>query len=690
MATLGTAHLVAARANDAVSTRGLVRQLLDSNDGGNWPGYGRTYGEQHYSPLTQITQANVKELGLAWSRDLGPQNSATQPIAINGLLYYATGLSVVHATDAASGKELWTYDPKAAEKAGLNLRHGWGVRGIGWWNNKIYTGTVDGRLIAIDAKRGTPVWSVQTYDPSYPAHINGAPRVFDGKVIVGYASSTGATRGYVTTYDAETGRQLWRFYTVPGNPADGFENPAMEMAAKTWAGTWWKHGGGGADVWNAIAYDPETDTVFIGTGSAYAENRRVRSADQGDNLFVSSIVALAGKSGAYKWHYQTTPGDTWDFDAVMDIELADLTINGKPRKVLMQAPKNGFFYVIDRVTGELISAKPFAKVTWATGVDLKTGRPIEAPGARYPNGAEAEIWPMGVGAHSWMPMAYNPTTRLVYIPKIEFGARYTDKDIDLKNWQPPTDRAVDVAFGFGAPVTDVMTGALVAWDPVAQKASWVLSRPTMYNGGVLTSAGGLVFQGTIDGTFNAYSASTGALLWSFSAQAPLIASPISYAANDEQYVTVLTGLGMGIVAGAGWGGAAEKYGLDARSQARRVLTFKVGGKSRLPPTGKTPVPPLADPQFKVDTVRAVAGEAIYDRLCSACHGPGAVAVIQAPDLRRSGIPLTAEAFERIVRGGASVPNGMPAFAELTDTQLAEVRQYLRTKAHELREAGATQ
>lgn len=659
-------------------------RYLDTSDGLDWAGYGRTYGQQYYSPLSQISEATVGRLGLAWSMDLEPlKNSATQPIAVDGVLYFATGLSVVNAVDAANGKLLWRYDPQAAEHAGLNLRHIWGVRGIAWWQGKIYTGTPDGRLIAIDARSGRPVWSVQTFDKDDPAYISGAPRVFDGKVLIGFAGEVGITRGYVTAYDADTGKKLWRFYTVPGNRAKGFENSAMEMAAKTWAGEWWKFGGGGA-VWDGITYDPETDTVYIGTAGGYPSNRRVRSRDQGDNLFVTSIIALDGKTGTYKWHYQEDPGETWDYDSVNEIQLANLSIAGKARKVLMHAPKDGFFYVIDRITGELISAQPYAKVTWASGIDLKTGRPIENPDVRYRGLSEAEIWPSGIGAHSWMPMAYSPKTRLVYIPKIEFGLRYSDRGIDLTHWQAPTDRSDQFAITFDTlPGRENPIGALIAWDPVQQKAVWSVSHPTMYNSGLLATGGNLVFQGTIDGVFKAYAAASGRDLWSFFAQAPLIATPISYTANGEQYITVLTGLGMGIAAAAGANGRAEKYGLDARSQARRVLTFKVDGKAQLPEFRNAPLPPIADPELKQDTPKAKAGQAMFQRHCSKCHGPSAIGVIQAPDLRRSGVVLSAEAFEKIVRDGGLVPSGMPAFEELTDEQLEHLRYYLRTQARAL-------
>jgi quinohemoprotein ethanol dehydrogenase len=661
---------------------GSITRYLDSSSGGDWPGYGRTFGEQHYSPLAQIDQDTIGRLGLAWSMDLeSTENSVTQPIAVDGVLYFANGHSIVHAVDAASGKLLWRFDPKVSEAAGFRLRLAYGSRGIAWWNGKIYTGTQDGRLIAIDAKTGTQVWSVQTLGKGMDADINGPPRVFDGKVIIGFAGDVFANRGYVTTYDAETGKQLWRFYTVPGDPAKGFENKAMEMAAKTWAGEWWKLGGGG-NVWNAMTYDLESNTVYLGVGNGYPWNRRARSKDWGDNLFISSIVALDGRTGAYKWHYQVSPGDSWDHEPMEDMELADLTLFGKSRKVLLQASKNGFFYVIDRLTGELISAEPYAKVTWASRIDIKTGRPVENPGIRYPNGTTVEVWPSAAGAHGWLPMAYSPTMRLAYIPVTELGYRYSDTGIDVENWRPPANHSVDLGLNYESIAG---TGALVAWDPVTQKAKWKVTHPTNVNGGVMATAGDLVFQGTIDGTFNAYAGMTGKLLWSFTAQAPLIAPPMSYTVNGRQYVSVLTGLGTGTGLMASEIAGAERYGIDPRSQARRVLTFALDGRATLPPAAPAIPPTTEDPGFKPDARSAEKGEAIYDERCWICHGKGVVGATHAPDLRRSAIPLSAESFAVVVHDGRLTPAGMPTFGELTNEQLGDLRQYIRTEAAKLRE-----
>ncbi len=658
---------------------------LDNNNGADWPGYGRTYGEGHYSPLAEVDAQNVQRLGLQWAMDLGPEPTTSQPVAVDGVLYFVTGFSIVHAVDAKSGQLLWRYDPKAAEVSGKNLRGGWGSRGLAWWNGKIYIATHDGRLIALDAKTGEPRWSTLTLDRDEPLYISAAPRIYNGKVVIGNASDMGKVRGYVSTYDAETGQQLWRFWTVPGNPADGFENKAMEMAAKTWHGEWWKYGGGGT-VWNSIAYDPDSDTMFVGTGNAYPWNQKIRSEGKGDNLFLSSIVALNATTGDYKWHYQTNPGETWDYNATMDVQLGELPIKGKTRKVVMIAPKNGFFYVIDRETGKLISAEPFAKVTWAKRIDKKTGRPVENPESRFPNGTTATVWPSSAGAHSWMPMAFDPQRKLVFIPVVEQGMEIDDKGIDLKNWQAPTDRRMSFGVNINLDIKDPLqgTGALVAWDPVAQKPRWRVPQPTHANGGLLATAGGLVFQGTVAGKFDAYDAMSGQKIWSFDAQSPVLAPPISYQVAGRQYVSVLVGMGttLGIA-----GPRLAKYDINPRTQARRMLTFALDGTAKLPPrvqSAEVLLPP-ADPDYRPDAALAKTGEGVFGARCGVCHGGAAVSGTHAPDLRRSAIPTSAEAFASVVRDGALEANGMPKFDEISDQELAAMRQYLRSRADDLRQ-----
>lgn len=657
-------------------------QLLDTADGADWPAFGRTYGEQHFSPLTQINRDSIGRLRLAWSYDLPPENSASVPIEVGGVLFTATGHSVIRAFNAATGKLLWQYDPKAAAAAGERLRQGWGSRGIAWWNGMIYTGTQDGRLIALDAKSGSVVWSVQTLMTGDHRFISGPPRVFDGKVIIGHGGGdAGAARGYVTAYDAATGRQMWRFFTVPGDPAAGFENDAMAMAAKTWAGEWWKNGGGGT-VWNAMTYDAELDQILIGTGNGYPWNHKVRSAGKGDNLFLSSIIALDAKTGTYKWHYQTNPGESWDYNAAMDMPLATLQIAGEQRKVVMQAPKNGFYYVIDRTNGKLISAEPIVKVTWASRIDTVTGRPVENPAARYPDGTTFRMLPGASGAHSWNPMAYDPRSAIGYIPVLTRFVDYSDKGIDKAGWRSPGHNIADSAVMLKFDNGNTATSALVAWDARTQKQVWRVVTPGPWNGGVMATAGDLVFQGGIDGNLNAYDAKTGARLWRFAAGAGIVAAPISFSVKGRQYVAVISGWGgsAGIL-----GPSAAAFGWDYRTQPRRVLVFALDGKAPpLPVSEPYRAIAFADPDYRPDVGTETAGAIVFGRRCMVCHGGGAVAAGSAPDLRASPLVMDMAALNQIVRQGALAANGMPGYGEMTDEQFASLRQYLRGAAHALR------
>lgn len=667
------------------AAQGAHEKLLDSSAGNDWAAFGRTYGEQHYSPLDKINEGNVASLGLAWWADLSRGHSTTGPLAVDGTLYFATRHAVIQAVDAVSGRTLWVHDSGAAAKAGHRLRQAYGTRGIAWWNGKIYAGTTDGRLIALDAKTGKEVWSVLTVPggPDDVRFISGAPRAFNGKVIIGHGGAdAGPTRGYVTAYDAETGEQLWRFYTVPGNPADGFENSAMEMAAKTWSGKWWVFGGGGT-VWNAITYDADTDAIFLGTGNGYPWNHRIRSEGKGDNLFLSSIVALDAQTGEYKWHYQTNPGETWDYNAAMDMQLAELMIDGKRRKVLMTAPKNGFFYVIDRVSGELISAEPFAKQNWASYIDLATGRPVENPDARYADGKTFLMWPGTVGAHNWLPMAFSPKTNLVYIPTLDMANSYSDDGVDLDGWTPPGNNLAD-----GGIIVDGMpeqagpengTSYLQAWDPVEQKMIWKVTTPGVTGGGVAATGGGLVFQGQIDGKFNAYSAATGKLLWTYQVGAPVIGPPITYMADGRQYVTVISGMGTSF----GIFGDLLPFDIEYRSQKRRVLTFALHGTATLPAVERTVIRPVNDRDYQPNSESAARGEALYEQMCGGCHGIGTVAGGTAPDLRASPMTVDAAAFKLVVNEGLLTANGMPQFEELGDQELSDIRQYIRTKAQRM-------
>ncbi|MCZ4344168.1 PQQ-dependent dehydrogenase, methanol/ethanol family [Sphingomonadaceae bacterium G21617-S1] len=654
--------------------------LLDSSEGRDWPGYGRTYGEQHFSPLADVSDRNISRLGLAWSIDLGPGNPATVPVAADGVLYFSSGLSVIQAVNASTGRQLWSYDPQVGEQAGTKLRPAWGSRGIAYWGGKVYLGTQDGRLIALDGRNGRLIWSAMTVERDDGRYITGAPRIFDGKVIIGHGGADSANvRGYVTAYDATTGRQLWRFFTVPGNPADGFEDKAQEMAAKTWTGQWWKYGGGGT-AWNAFAYDAEARTILIGTGNGAPWNQKIRSPGGGDNLFLCSIVALDADTGAYKWHYQINPGETWDYNAAMDIILTDLVIDGRIRKVAMTAPKNGFFYVIDRANGRLISAEKFSRVTWATGINMDTGRPEEVPGARFPDGKGFELWPSYTGAHSWMPMAFNPRTGLAYIPEITTGAVYRDPPVDLDRWKRADRDAHDMGVSLNPRLSDPMqnTSSLLAWNPVTQKPAWQVKTIGGWNGGILATGGNLVFQGQLDGRFSAYAANSGKELWHFAAQAAIIAAPISYRAGGRQYVTILVGMGTSPGIDKATHGGVE---IDYRSQAKRVLTFVIDGRARLPKPLTVDLS-IEDPgtDYSAEPALAARGTALFASRCSSCHGFDAVSGGTAPDLLRSAVVQSQDTFEAIVRGGALVANGMPKFEELSPDDLGIVRHYLRSRA----------
>ena len=514
-------------------------------EGANWSSFGGDDSENHYSPLNQINDKNVHRLGLAWYYDLPvTMNGLATPLAIDGILYFPVGHSVIHAMDAQTGKLLWKYDPDVYSVARHKLRAGWPIRGLAYWEGRIFAGTLDGRLIALDARDGTLLWSAQTVDPDDYRYITGPPWVMNGKVIIGHGGADySPVRGYVTAYDAKTGAQVWRFYTVPGNPADGFENEAMAMAAKTWTGEWWKFGGGGT-VWHAMAYDRKYNRIYLGTGNASPWNQKIFSPQGGDNLFLCSIVALDADTGEYVWHYQINPGETWDYNAAMDIELAELEINGERREVILHAPKNGFFYVIDRKDGKLISAEKFAnKVTWAKRIDLATGRPVEHPDARYRDGKYFIGYPGQWGAHPVAAMSFSRQTKLVYIPTSESYTIYSDPP-NLKDWKHPP--GMRVSSGIGPPPADVPpqpppSSYLQAWDPVAQRRVWEVHLVGMQNGAVLSTGGNLVFQGQVTGELSAYAADTGKKLWSFDARVGIGAQPITYLAGGKQYITVLAG-----------------------------------------------------------------------------------------------------------------------------------------------------
>ncbi len=651
--------------------------LANESSGNNWLAFGRTYSEQRFSPLTQINETTVSRLAPDWVVELPTDRGlVSTPLVVDGIMYFTGGMNVVRAVNATTGTLLWEFDPEVRAVAG-QMRAGWDHnRGIGFWKGKVYAATWDGRLIAIDARTGKEVWRASTIEPGKPLYVTGAPKIFKGKVLIGNGGTEhGPSRGYVTAYDAETGKQAWRFYIVPGNPADGFENDAMRMAAKTWTGQWWLHGGGG-NAWHGFTYDAELDQLYIGTGNGSPWNRKIRSPEGGDNLFLCSIVALNPDTGEYKWHYQTTPGETWDFNSNMDIVLADLPIEGKPRKVILHAPKNGFFYVLDRTNGKLISAEPFTKTTWATRIDPETGRPVEVEGARYERGV-ATVAPTPIGAHNWHAMSFNPKTGLAYYPAMHLTATFNDKAFDPKTWKA-TPWAISYGVGgqfiSGGSRPGTPLSSLQAWDPVRQRLAWEVPMDGVYHPGTMTTAGNLVFQGRVDGSLRAYTADTGKEVWRRDLGLGISAPPITYAVNGKQYVAILVGWG-GAMAGLG-GPLSSVHGWAYGVHKRYLVAFALDGKAALPvqppPTFATPL--KAD--FTVDLKQAQAGAELYSR-CVACHGPGAIAAGMAPDLRASFVVTSAEQFGRIVRGGSRAARGMPVYADMTDQELAALQHFIR-------------
>lgn len=667
-----------------------TRLVEASTDADNWLSYGRTYDEQRFSPLDQIGTANVKDLGLAWHADMdSARGQEATPIVIDGKIYITTAWSRVKAYDGQTGKLLWEYDPKVPGETAVKACCDVVNRGLAAWGNRLYLGTLDGRLVALDRDTGREVWSKVTVDQSKPYTITGAPRVIDGKVIIGNGGAEMGVRGYVAAYDADDGDELWRFYTVPDAPGKNSE-PHLKSAEATWKGEWWTLGGGGT-VWDAMAYDPELDLLYIGVGNGSPWNQAYRSPGGGDNLYLSSIVALRPGTGEYVWHYQTTPGETWDFTATQHIMLADLKIDGKLRKVLMQAPKNGFFYVLDRATGKLISAKNYAPVNWASGIDLKTGRPIENPDARIDKtGKPFVVMPGPGGAHNWQPMAFDPKTGLVYIP-VQQGAFPYIPETGWKSAKQGFNTGMDFAAGampadpkIRAAALAATTGALVAWDPVAQKERWRVPFKGPWNGGVLATAGGLVFQGNAAKEFAAYDAATGKRLWSADVQTGIMAAPVTYRIGSDQYVAVL----------AGWGGSwALSPGIlsEVAGPVRnisRLLVYKLGGQAKLPPEPPLSQLPLDPPPVTGTPTQIAAGGASYGRFCGVCHGDAAFGGGVLPDLRRSGLLGDAKGWAVVVHDGALKDNGMVSFANvLSREQIEAIRHYVINRANEDKKLG---
>ncbi|MBT7952140.1 MAG: PQQ-dependent dehydrogenase, methanol/ethanol family [Gammaproteobacteria bacterium] len=669
---------ISAQAEELVAKHGNLtkeRALAANNDADNWMLNGRTYGDKRFSPLTQINDSNVEQLGLIWSADIASVDglSAT-PLVIDGVIYMSAPFALVYALDAKTGETIWQYNPNV--KLGLSFANGWTSRinrGAAVWEGKVYVATGDCRLIALNATTGSEIWTAQACNAENEDGMDGAPRVVNGKVYIGSGVSDFGSRGNLAAFDANTGKELWRFWTVPGDPKKGFETKAMQMASKTWSEGGAKNGG--ASVWGTIVYDPEFNSLIFGTDSAAPLNAHDRDPLGGDNLFTNSIVALDADTGEYKWHYQPVPHDAWDYNTNMPMILAELKIDGKIRKVLMQAPKSGFFYVIDRTNGEFISAENFVPTSWASHYDKATGRPVELPGARYyrnKNG-RAIVYPGIWGGHNWQPMSFNPDTGLVYFSAWNIPALYeTKKDAMLGGL------LVD-SYVLG---TDKETlsgrGSLIAWDPVLQTARWKVPQALPMNGGTLTTAGNLVFHGTATGEVKAYSADAGQLLWSAKTGSSIQAGPITYGVAGQQIILVPVG------APAIARNALPEIGTAKNARGpSRLLAYALGGKAQLPPAKEIPL--MAEPPKRFNSKETIAhGKDLFNMSsCWVCHGQHASGFGgTAPNLRRSPILQSKEAWYQVVVEGVKSNKGMLGQSHLSKSDAEAMRGFVIEKAWE--------
>jgi quinohemoprotein ethanol dehydrogenase len=661
----------------AIDGEAIIANAKTTKD---WLSYGLDYSETRFSKLNEINAGNVKNLGLKWTYNLeSVRGVEATPLIVDGIMYVSASWSVVHAIDVRTGKRIWTYDPQVPRTGGYKGCCDVVNRGVALYKGKVFVGSYDGRLVAIDAVTGKKVWEKDTIiDHSHSYTVTGAPRVVKGKVLIGNGGAEFGVRGYITAYDAETGEQAWRWFVVPGDPSKPYEDASMEAAAKTWdpAGKYWINGGGGTP-WDTMAYDPELNLVYIGTGNGAPWNRKLRSPSGGDNLYLASIVALNPDTGQYVWHYQETPGDNWDYTSTQPMILATIPVDGRPRKVILHAPKNGFFFVIDRTNGKFISAKNYVDVNWATGYDAN-GRPIEVPESRGDKSFDAIPDPHG--ASNWHPMSYNPITGYAYIPAQNVPMNLTAEKDWTHNASVPGKPMSGLGWnlGFDVNVTPPKSqpfGRLIAWDPVKQEQVWKQDYASPWNGGTLTTAGNLVFQGTADGRFVAYNAKTGEKLWESSTGTGVVAGPATYEVDGTQYVSVAVG----------WGGV---YGESARATDKEapgtVFTFAIGGKAPLPEIKKYQSAGLLE-GVKYDPANVAPGTQLYISHCGFCHGvPG---VDKGGNIKNLGyVPAEEIAnLKDMVFKGPFTDQGMPDFTgKLSEDDVVKIQAFIQGTADAVR------
>ena len=673
VATAALALSIASTATHAASDKST-----DLGAGNDWPFVGGAADESSYSQLDQINTGDIGKLGLAWSLDLpGEVSLEATPIEVDGMVYFTGSLAKVYAADAKSGALKWSYDPQVWKHNPDKMHFSFGAnRGVAYENGKVFVAALDGRLIALDAQSGKELWVAESIPAGMLNISTGAPRTMNGIVIIGNGGADFGSRGFVTAFDTNSGKQLWRFFITPGSPEQNKGDAAMEAAAKTWSPDFWKTTGGGGTVWNGMTFDAELNRVYIGTGNSGPYDADKRDPGGGDDLYNTSIVALDAKTGKYIWHYQENQRDCWDYKSTPNIILATIPINGQPHKVLLHTPTNGFFYVLDRDTGKLLNEPGrTTDITWAKNIDAKTGRPNEFPNIRYETG-ETKLWPGSVGGHNWQAMSFDPKTGLVFIPMQQIGVRFSRHGGSLVNGfnvmglsvEPIVERPGDGH------------GYLVAWNPVTQKETWRVQHQGLWNGGTLATAGGLVFQGEATGAFDAYDAKTGKRLWKFDSGLGIIGAPMSYSIDGRQYVSILVGYGGTAAAYGHFMDMGYKFG----RQPRRLLTFALGGDKTLPPSAPPDftVHALDNPALKLNEEHVAAGRALSVQ-CAACHGVGLQATgTPGPDLRESAIALNLDSFSTLLKTGALLEQGMPRFQMLTDDQIRDLYAYIRARARE--------
>ncbi|GAA4401127.1 PQQ-dependent methanol/ethanol family dehydrogenase [Nibrella viscosa] len=672
------------------------RLLRADAEPGNWFFSGRDFREQHYSPLAQINDKNIQTLGFAWQYDAGVRRGRVQrgleatPTVVDGIMYAAGAWGVVYALDARTGNERWRYDPVVDGSYGRRACCDVVNRGLQVWEGRVYVATLDGYLVALDARTGRELWKADTFtDRKRSYTITSAPHIAGDKIVIGNSGGEFGVRGYISAYDARTGKFAWRFFTVPGDPEKGYEHPEMELAAKTWdPNSAWEAGGGGT-VWGAMVYDPELNLLYVGTGNSSPYPIWHRSPKGGDNLFLTSILAINPDNGRMKWYYQTTPGEIWDYTATQNMILAELPIDGRTRKVLMQAPKNGFFYVLDRETGQFISAEKFVQVTWASHVDKATGRPVLTGQGNYKDEPKL-VFPGMAGGHNWQPMSYSPKTRLVYIPAIDFPFLYfnqptfTYKPGDFNmgaDAATPPFRAEHQPYLKGQPPADVRE-QLKAWDPVRQQVVWSVPNPGLWNGGILSTAGNLVFQGTSAGKLMVYRADNGEKLHEIPTGTGIMAAPMTYTVGKKQYVAVMAGLGGAWQSNVKAGTIAAEY-----QNLGRILVFELGGKPvpfppKQPPLAAIPEPP----PFTASAEDIKKGKDLYYTHCVHCHNE----VVRDNTTGYPNLvyltPETHRLFKQIVLHGLLKDGGMAGFSDLlSDGDADAIQSYIASRQREERQ-----